>query len=374
MSPEQVGEILTVAEAFKENYILDNASQLLTRTLSDERSFFRVALCILESKGCQDNPGIMAGIFKELCDSVYGKALPTQPLCDEMRQYWQGSSQDHSRQSSLRLEAYRELQGGRSHDLNHQYQNLLTKIDEGLSKGIQEGWAAYQSNLLNILSRVRLVISSGVSEHLCNSLEEKHTNLMRQQNESNKLVVYRSQLPNSDDDVEILKLLKESAEETWVAWAGIGEDLDKLRTSLKEKLYAVLLNCKEDLEKKKIKCVRQLPDDLCLVFGEPGDISLALCNLVDNVCNWSRATSLLIEVTFDKSNKSVRLRMFDNGHGMPEDLFFGVGLTRVKEIARALYGHFKLSEVSERDSRFKEGFRTVAELALPSISINGNPA
>ncbi len=373
LSPDQVGAILMVADAFQERFILENASRLLSDALNDERSFLRVALCILESTACEANPGIIASLFTDLPLQVPTEALLIGQLCDEMRQYWQNVSREHVGESSLRLEAYRELQGGYSHDLDHRYRDLLMKIEDRVGEGMQEDWVAYRSNLRDILSRVRLVISSGVSSDLCISLEKKSSSLMRQLNALDESVESRNERLSPEDDEAFLELLKLGASETKSAWDDIGNDLNKLRTNLKERLYVVLLNYREDLEKKGIKTVRQLPDDSCLVFGESTEISVALNNLIDNVCRWSQAKRLYIDITIDQSSQSVRLRMFDDGVGMKDDLS-GIGLTRIKEIASALYGRFSLSRVPKGNVRFKEGFRTVAELYLPSVPVRGNPA
>lgn len=371
LSPEQIGEILTVADAFHEAFILDNVEQLLNETIAEVSSFSRVALCILDSKACQANAGIIASVFAKLSKDVPNDLDSIQQLCDEMKQYWQAANREHSGRRSLRLDAYRELQGGRSHDLDHQYRDLLMRIGDGIREGVQEYWATYQSNLLDILSLVRLLISSGISHDLCNSLESKRVKLMRRLKEIDESMSLRDNKSRSVDD-EILRLLEASAKETKHAWANILQELDKLKTNLKDSLFAVLTNCKEDLENKGIICVRHQPDDLCMVFGESSDIRLALNNLVDNVCNWSQAKQLLIEITIEPSTQSIVLKMFDDGIGA-SDLFSGVGLTRVREIASSLEGQFKLDEVLKDSLRFKEGFRTVAILELPSVPSKGNP-
>ncbi len=137
---------------------------------------------------------------------------------------------------------------------------------------------------------------------------------------------------------------------------------------MKEVVYKALQIAGSDFEKAGICAKREHPDDACFIFGDPETIGVAIDNLLTNVCRWSKCRNVLIEITSDKSGRAFALRVLDDGVGPQSDHVPGVGLRGVLDSARRYCGSFRFDQLQADDSRFAEGYRTLAELELHAIS------
>ncbi|WP_424929288.1 ATP-binding protein [Amaricoccus tamworthensis] len=129
---------------------------------------------------------------------------------------------------------------------------------------------------------------------------------------------------------------------------------------------------------RRFELTSELPDESVIVAGDPNDVETALLNLILNARNAMVEAGCRkgsIHVSVAPRGSEVRLKVTDNGPGMPEDVlkravepFFttrskeggsGLGLSMVRNFARRIDGSFELDST--------EGQGTEAVLTLHTV-------
>ena len=164
---------LYVHEAFDRDSAIPICMSLLRAVSPASPAFPAVALYALLSAGVNEYPAIAKAAFQELRDQPELEGAVHRMLGDLVT-YWNHRERDRMADVGKRFQTYRELQGGRFHNLNHLRDSLVFNADSDpidLDLVLRD-WNMFRVEVGDIIGSVRYCIAAHVTSEAALEIEQ----------------------------------------------------------------------------------------------------------------------------------------------------------------------------------------------------------
>ena len=371
LSRREIDSVLSISEVCMEGFLLYSFESILNKAIASPITLMRILAYALRSDLFLKHPGITLSALQRFRNSINVSQEIIQAI-DDVVDYWEHAKSTVMRNENNRLECYKELRGGRFHQVGHLAKNLLWDMinDLFVKEQVIRSWARYQGEISSIIGFVRRTIASGVTPEAC----VEATRLLAEiDGKLYSVDLLIRQLPEThttpptdtdfqtdlQDIVRIIESIKHSTD-------ALKRALGFLETNVKSAMHAIIQQHETNLQSAGISIVRDFPDELCLVYAEDSRIREAIHNLIDNAVKHSAATQLVVGAVISDTRESVLISIVDNGQGSGAGYVYGTGLEKVKEIASSYYGRLTIMPASQfKGGQTKHG--TFVEIRLPFL-------
>ncbi len=368
LTDEDIEGVLSILRVFDEDYFIDSLSDLLKRTIPHSKKFLRIIMHSLLSEKAREYPARIKSVLRTLQDSNI-KDDDIKDIINKLSLYWENSEKDINNFRNLRLNIFKYLTGGVFHEIRHLKDDIIHYIGKepvDIDK-ITNIWHRFSENINEALQNLRTFIGSNISSDLISKIDKKIHSLNFQRYEGNNII---SELKSSKNIKPLMENINQIVlriyELIYDREDGIRKNLEDFKTNIKSSVSAVILQQSNDLSSKNIKCVKEFPDDACIVFGDEVSILGIFQNLIENVWKHSDADLLKIKAIIDDDKENINIYFLDNGKGIG-NVKYNEGLKNVDKFISYYCGVFKVDNLTESDEYYKGGFRTMAVVKLPFL-------
>jgi two-component system clock-associated histidine kinase SasA len=134
--------------------------------------------------------------------------------------------------------------------------------------------------------------------------------------------------------------------------------------------HEILEDFSHQFEKKSLNLLRDIPNDLPLVYADPERVRQVMINLLDNACKYSPEGGNIRLSILHRTTQKVQVSIADEGPGIPpenqENIFnnhfrlqrdhgqkgYGIGLSVCRQLIRSHYGQIWVDSALSKGSTF----------------------
>ena len=173
LAHEDLVATLCVHEAFDRDSAAPNYMKLLHTISPASPAFLAVAFYALLSAAVNEYPAIAKATFQEVRDRL-GLEGDVHRMLDDLVTYWTDREKDKMADVDKRLHTYRELQGGRFHNLNHLRESLLfnAEVEPTDLACVLGDWNVFRIEVGDIVGMVRQCIAAHVTSEAALEIEQ----------------------------------------------------------------------------------------------------------------------------------------------------------------------------------------------------------
>jgi len=280
---------------------------------------------------------------------------PRREIIDEAVKLWRFRQDEVNTLRENRVSVYRELIGGRLHEVSHLKEDLMDRTRENPIDiaAIERSWGAMELEMRErIFPLLRKFWRGEMNEIFRNTFYTTFDALRYQLEEGGSVVSELRKISNFDDNdhpgeireamTHRLGAIATRAENLVFGEKGLRKSLYMFRQDLHILVNSIVQHRQGELQSREIKARVILPDEDCLVFFDDVALRQVLHILIDNVLHHSMATKFLIDATIEKDKGRVVLAVIDNGKGFRAHFAMGEGLRRAKSILSAYSASLKI--------------------------------
>jgi adenine/guanine phosphoribosyltransferase-like PRPP-binding protein len=282
------------------------------------------------------------GTLDKRCDDSDEK----RDMIDAALRYWRNEQDELNRMRADRVAVYRDLIGGRLHEVSHLKEELVGRTrDRPIDlDAIVRSWSTMEQEMRErIFPLIRQFGRNEMGDPIRTKFYGAFDALRFQLEEGRSIIDELSR--GREMEGELICLLADNlesiatrAEALIFGESGLRSILNGYRQDVHGLIHAVMQQRQDDLRARGIRIRSNLPEESCFVYGESVPLRQVLHIAIDNIIEHSRAERLLVDVRINADAGRVYLGLYDDGKGFRGPVRSGEGFKRAQLILSAYSG------------------------------------